>query len=66
MVNVTWFDLDLLAFTLNFFNQFWIATGLVYSFCEAMAGSVSVASTAVSSAEIAMLDSGVVGRLATM
>jgi hypothetical protein len=42
VVNFTWIDLDPLAFILHFFNQFWIASRLVCSFCEAMAGSPSI------------------------
>jgi hypothetical protein len=56
--NVTWIDLDLLPIILHFLNQFWIASRLVCSFCEAMAGSLSVDSTAVSSAKFAVVDSG--------
>jgi hypothetical protein len=57
-------DLDPLAFIFHFLNQFWIASRLVCSFCEAMVGSLSVASTAVSLAKVAMADSGEVGRSA--
>jgi hypothetical protein len=46
------------SFYFPFLNQFWIAARLVCSLCEAMAGSLSVASTAVSSVEVAVLDSG--------
>jgi hypothetical protein len=42
-----------------FFSQSLIAARLVFSFCEAMAGSLSVATTAVSSAKAAVVDSGV-------
>jgi hypothetical protein len=63
-MNVTWLDLHQLAFILHFLNQFWIASRLVCSFCEAMAGPPSVASTAVSSAKVAVADSGEVGRSA--
>jgi hypothetical protein len=45
-----------------FLNRFWIANRLVYRFCEAMTGSLSAASTAVSSAEVAVVESGEVGR----
>jgi hypothetical protein len=38
-----------------FFKQFWIAARLVSSFCEAMAGSLSVASTAVLLAKVAVV-----------
>jgi hypothetical protein len=47
VVNVTWTNLDPLAFIFHFYNQFWIAARLVCSFCEAMAGSLPMASTAV-------------------
>jgi hypothetical protein len=62
VVYVTWIDLDPFAFILHFLNQFWIASRLVCSLCEAMDGSLSVATTAVSSAKIAVVDSGEVGR----
>jgi hypothetical protein len=52
------------SFLSPFLNQFWIAIRLVCSFCEAMAGSGSVASTAVSLANVAVVDSGEVGRSA--
>jgi hypothetical protein len=45
VVNVMLTDLDPLAFILHFLNRYWIAATLVYSFCEAMAGTLSVAST---------------------
>jgi hypothetical protein len=54
-VNVTLADLDPLAFILQ------IAARLVCSFCEAMAGTLSVASTVVLSAKFAVY-SGEVGR----
>jgi hypothetical protein len=57
-------DLDLLAFVPHFKNQFWIVSRLVCSLCEAMAGSLSVATTAVSLAKVAVVDSGEVGRSA--
>jgi hypothetical protein len=44
----------------SFKTQFRIAARLVCSFCEAMVVSLSVASTAGSSAKVAMVDSGVV------
>jgi hypothetical protein len=56
--------LDALAFILRFLKEFWIASRLVCSFCEAMAGSLSVASTAVSPAKVAVVDSGEVDRSA--
>jgi hypothetical protein len=42
-------------------NEFWIASRLVCSLLEAMAGSLCVATTAVSSTEFAVVDSGEVG-----
>jgi hypothetical protein len=47
MVNVTRTGLDLLAFILHFLNQFWAAARLVCSFCEAVSGSLSVASSSI-------------------
>jgi hypothetical protein len=47
VVNVTWIDLNSLAFIHHFLNQSWIASRSVCSFCEAMAGSLSMATTAV-------------------
>jgi hypothetical protein len=64
VVNVTWIDLDSFAFILHFLNQFWIASRSICSFCEAMTGSLSMVTTAVSSAKVAVLDSGEVGRSA--
>jgi hypothetical protein len=49
------------GFYLPFFNEFWIADKLVCCFCEAMALSLSVASTAVSPTKVSVVDSGVVG-----
>jgi hypothetical protein len=63
VVIVTWIDLDPFAFNLNV-NQFCIEAGLVCSFCESMAESLSVASTAVSEAKFAVVYSGEVGRSA--
>jgi hypothetical protein len=54
-VNVMWTDLDLLAFFLHFLNQFCIASRLV---CKQW---LSIATTAVSSAKVAVVDSGEVG-----
>jgi hypothetical protein len=56
VVNVARTDLDSLAVILHPFNHFCIASGLVCSFCEAMPGSLSVATTAVSSANVAVVD----------
>jgi hypothetical protein len=61
VVNVTWTNLDSLAFTLHLFIHFCIASGLVFSFREAMPGSLSVANTAVCSANVAVVDSVEVG-----
>jgi hypothetical protein len=63
-MNATWIDLDLLASILQFLNQFWIAGRLVYNFYEAMAGSLSMASTAVSLAKVAVVDYDEIGRSA--
>jgi hypothetical protein len=57
-------DLDPLAFILNFASQLCIASELVCSLLEATAGSLSVAITAVSSAKVADVVSGEVGRSA--
>jgi hypothetical protein len=56
--------LNPLAFILHFLNQIWIAAGWICSVCAATAGSLSVATTAVSSAKVAGLGSGEVGRSA--
>jgi hypothetical protein len=63
MVNVTWIHFGSLSFYSPFSNQFWTAARLVCSFCDAMAESLSVASTAVSSAKVAVVDSGEVAGL---
>jgi hypothetical protein len=57
-------DLDPLAFILHFASQLYIASKLACSLLEAMAVSLSVAITAVSSAEIADIVSGETGRSA--
>jgi hypothetical protein len=56
--------LGFVGFRSPFLNQFWIAATFVRSFCEAVTGSLSVASIAVSSAKFAVIDSGEVGRSA--
>jgi hypothetical protein len=61
---MAWIDLDPLAFILHFLNQFWAESRLVCSLYEAMGGSLSVGSTAVSSTKFAVIDSGDVGRSA--
>jgi hypothetical protein len=63
LVHVMRIDLDLLAFILYFVNQFWIASRLVCSVYDAMAGSLSMASTAVTLTNVSG-DSGEVGRSA--
>jgi hypothetical protein len=47
-------------------NLFGTVASLVYSVCEAMAASLSVASTAVSSARVAMVESGVVWQVCSV
>jgi hypothetical protein len=47
VMNVTWTDLDSLAFILHFLSQFWFAARLVCNFCEAMAGLLPVSRTAI-------------------
>jgi hypothetical protein len=59
-----WTNLNLLGFILHFLNQIWIAAALACSFYEAMTLSLSVASNAVSSAQAAVVDSGMAGRSA--
>jgi hypothetical protein len=53
-----------IGFYSPFLNQFRIAARLVCSLCEAMVGSCSVATTAVSSAKVAVVDPGEVDRSA--
>jgi hypothetical protein len=55
VVNVTRTDLVSLAFILHLFSHFCVASRLVCSFCEAMPGSLSVATTAVSLTSVAEL-----------
>jgi hypothetical protein len=62
VVNVTRADLDPLAFILHVLSHFLVASGLACSFRDAMVGSLSVAITAVSSAKVAEVVSGEVGR----
>jgi hypothetical protein len=52
VVNVTWIELDPLAFILHFLNQPWIASRSSCSFCVAM----SVATIAESSSKVAVVD----------
>jgi hypothetical protein len=63
-VNVTWTDLVSLALIHQFFNQDWISRREAWSFWEAVAGSLSVATTAVSSAKEAVKELGEIGRSA--
>jgi hypothetical protein len=63
-VNVICVDLELLAFIFHFASQLCIANKLVCSLPEVMAGSLSVAITAVSSAKVADVVSGEIGRSA--
>jgi hypothetical protein len=56
--------LDSLSFILHLSNHFCIASRLVCSSREAMPGSLSVANTAVSSANVAIVDSVEIGRSA--
>jgi hypothetical protein len=64
VVNVMCVDLDPLVFTLHFASQLYIASKLLCSLLEAMAGSLSVTITAVSSAKVADVVSGKIGRSA--
>jgi hypothetical protein len=64
VVNVTWTDLSALACIRLFWSQICIARRWGWSFWEAAAGSLSVARTAVSSADVAMVGVGEVGRSA--
>jgi hypothetical protein len=56
--------LGTVSFHPPFLNQVWIASRLVCNLCEAMAGSLSMATTAVLSAKVAVVDSCEVGRSA--
>jgi hypothetical protein len=62
VVNVMCIDLDQLAFFLHFASQLCIASKLVCSLLEAMAGSLSATITAVSSAKVADIVSGEIDR----
>jgi hypothetical protein len=63
-VNMTWTNLDPLACILYFLKKFSIASKLVCSLCDAVAESLSVATTAVLSANVAVIDSGEAGKSA--
>jgi hypothetical protein len=62
VVKVTSVDLEALAFILHLLSQHWIIRRLVCSSCEAMAGSLSMTITEVSSAKVAVVESGEVVR----
>jgi hypothetical protein len=64
MVNVMYVDLDPLAFIIHFASQLCIASKIGCSLLKAIAGSLSVAITAVSSAKVADVVSGEIGRSA--
>jgi hypothetical protein len=64
VLNVTCADLGPLVFILHFASQLCIASKLVRSLLEAMAGSLPVAIPAVSSAKVADVVSGEIGRSA--
>jgi hypothetical protein len=61
VMNVTWTDLVSLAIIRKVFSQDLIARRVVWSFWEALAGLLSVATTTVSSAKVAVMESGEVG-----
>jgi uncharacterized membrane protein len=54
--------LESVSFYSPFLNTFGFAARLVCSFCEAMVGSLPVVSTTVSSAKVAVVDYGEVGK----
>jgi hypothetical protein len=62
VVNVTWTYLVSLACIRQVFSQDWIARREACNFWEAVAGSQSVATTAMSSAKVAVMESGEVRR----
>jgi hypothetical protein len=64
LVNVMCVNLHPLAFILHFAGQLYIASKLVCTLLEAMARSLSVAITSVSSAKVADVVSGEIGRSA--
>jgi hypothetical protein len=63
VTNVTWADW-VIGFYSPFLNHFWVSSGFFYNLCKAMPESLSVANTAVSSANVAVVDSVEVGRSA--
>jgi hypothetical protein len=64
VVNITWTDFSVLACMRHLWSQVWIALRWVWSYWEAMAGSLSEARVATSSAKVAMVVAGEVGRSA--
>jgi hypothetical protein len=64
VMNVTWIDLDPFALILHLLNLLWIASSLVFIFCEAMVGPLFVVSTEVSSTKFAVADSDEGGKSA--
>jgi uncharacterized membrane protein YhhN len=64
VLDAMWTELDPVTLLLHFLNQFLIAATLLCSFWETMAGSLFVASTALSSIIVSVVDSDVVGRSA--
>jgi hypothetical protein len=66
VANVMRIDFDPLSFILHFINQSLIAGRLLCSLCEAMAGTLSVVTTAILSAWVAVVDSGEVGRFCSV
>ena len=63
-LNVTWVDFEALAFIRHFFSHLSILSRLLWSFSEAISGSLWLAKMAVSSAYVADVISGVCGRSA--
>jgi hypothetical protein len=57
-------QLGIIGFHSPFFKPGLIASRSVCSLCEAMSGSLSMVTTAVSSAKVAVVDSGEVGKSA--
>jgi hypothetical protein len=64
VVNVTWTDLSSFACMRHLWSQVWSALRWVWSFWEAMTESLYVARIAVSSAKVAVVVAGEVGRSA--
>jgi hypothetical protein len=62
VVNVTWTDLSALVCMRHLWSQVWIALRWLWSFREAMAGSLSDARIAVSSAKVAVVSKAYVTK----